>query len=261
MKLPVINAIWVGSDLGQVHTACLRSFLRHGHRVILHCYDPPKDTPEDIEIADAEELLPEDHITRHHEAKNFALLSDLFRYEILRAGLGLYVDCDVYCLRPIEDADYIFGWQSSRSINSAVLKLPTHCPVLSELCAIKDNPYFEPPWRKVRRRTLEWLRGPAPPVPLEDLPRGTAGPIALTFYAMKHGIDRWASPIDRFYPLHWHNVPLLLDPALSLRELTTHRTDAIHLYRYRHDPLIREGVPEGSPLWEVVCESCVRADA
>jgi hypothetical protein len=107
--LPIINAIWIGAELGQIHAACLRSFLRHGHRVVLHCYERPADTPADVEIANARNLLPENGIVRYRGTGSFALFSNLLRYEILKASLGIYVDCDVFCLRPIEDADYIFG--------------------------------------------------------------------------------------------------------------------------------------------------------
>jgi len=250
VRLSVVNAIWIGPVLGQIHSACLRSFLYHGHRVVLHCYERPKDTPADIEIADANKLLTENRVIRHRKSGSLSLFSDLLRYEILGAGLGLYVDCNMFCLRPIVDADYIFGWESRSSIASGVLKLPPDCPVLADLRAIKDTPNFVPPWRKGRKRRLEWLRGPTP---LEELPWGAVGPRALTHYAKKHGIDHFASPVDRFYPIHWDHVQLLFDPALSLQELTTHRTDALHLFTgSQQDSFTRNGIPTGSPLWEII---------
>ena len=60
-----------------------------------------------------------------------------------------------------------------------------------------------------------------------------------------------AHEIDRFYPLHWQQVPLLFDPALSLTALATPRSDSLHLYHRRQPPFMRNGVPEGSPLWEI----------
>ena len=253
MRLPVVNAIWIGRELGRVYCACLSSFLRHGHRVVLHCYERPRDTPTGIEIADANKLLPQSRVIRHRKSGSLSLFSNLLRYELLGAGLGLYVDCDVYCLRPIEDADYILGWQGRNSLANGVLKLPPDCPVLAALRAIKDTPNFVPPWLERRKRRLEWLRGPAPALPLEDLPWGTTGPKALAYYAHLHGIDHLASPIDRFYPVNGHQAELLFDPALTVQELITHRTDAIHLYgtHQRDDSLMHKGIPKGSPLWEM----------
>jgi hypothetical protein len=171
--------------------------------------------------------------------------------------LGIYVDCDVYCLRPIEDAEYIFGREGilkGSSINNAVLKLPRDCPALAALSSIKDARDFVPPWEKVRRRPLQWLRGPAAVTPLEDLPWGTTGPRALSYYAEKYGISRYASPVDRFYPVPWVHLELLFDPGLSLGELITHRTDAVHLYNNNQIKRLPEdiGLPKGSPIWEMV---------
>jgi hypothetical protein len=262
MRLPVVNAIWIGPELGQVQASCLRSFLRQGHSVVLHCYERPKDTPAGVELADAAKLLPEDRMVRHRKSGSLALFSDLLRYELLGAGLGLYVDCDVFCLRPIEDDDYIFGWETNKIIATGVLKLPRNCPVLAALRAIKDTPNFVPPWRKAsKRRRLAWLRGAAPAKPLEELKWGTIGPDALTYYAKQHGIEHLASPIDRFYPVNWDHLPLLYDPALSLEDLTTRRTDAIHLWHSLHEPLFRNAIPRGAPLWEIIETTSADKDA
>src|SRR5262245_19742574 len=137
MPLATINAVWIGPRLGPVHVACLRSFLRHGHRTILHVYEKPLDAPEGMDFMDANDLLPASQIIRYTRGGSLAIFSNLLRYEILRRGFGLYVDCDVFCLRPVEDADYIFGFESSHSIGSSVLKLPRDCPALDCLCAIK----------------------------------------------------------------------------------------------------------------------------
>jgi hypothetical protein len=100
---------------------------------VLHCYERPSDTPEGVQLADASTLLPQSRIIRHRETGSLALFSDILRYEIIGKGLGIYVDCDVFCLRPIEDADYIFGWESDTFFASGVLKLPPDCPTLSAL--------------------------------------------------------------------------------------------------------------------------------
>ena len=140
--LPTVNAIWIGPELGQIHAACLRSFRRQGHRVVLHCYRRPADTPADVETSDAAGLLPEDRIIRYRGNGSYALFSNLLRYEVLKAGLGLYVDCDMFCLRPIQDADYIFGYEGifRGSISNAVLKLPSDSPTLAALARSRTRP-------------------------------------------------------------------------------------------------------------------------
>jgi hypothetical protein len=159
----------------------------------------------------------------------------------------------VFCLRPIADADYFFGWETGKSINNAILKMPVDCPALAALIAIKDSPHFLPPWRKKRPQRWQWLRRGAALLPLEQLPWGTTGPDALTYYAKQHGLTHLASPIDRFYPVHWDQVSLLFDPGLPLEALTTPRTDAIHLYNSKFAPFAANGMPPHSPLWQI-CE-------
>ena len=182
--------------------------------------------------------------------------SDLLRYEILKAGLGIYADCDVFCLRPIEDADYIFGREGTfkgKQLATAVLKLPPDSPTLTALCAIKDTPDFAPPWEKpAKPRRLAWLRGRVPAPSLEDLPWASIGPHALSYYAEQHGIADRAAPIDRFYPVPWMQLELLFDPGLSLQELVTHRSDTVHLYNSTLTRRGRADIPEGSPMWEMV---------
>ena len=251
MLLPVVNVVWIGSELGPIHTACLRSFLRHGHKLALHCYAVPHDTPAGVEIADARALIPEAEIAHYRDGGYFALISDLLRYEILGAELGLYADCDMFCIRPIEDAEYILGLGNNYGPNNAILKLPEDCPILASLRAIRKSPTYLPPWHKTKKRG--WYRKKRKPQPLERLKWGTIGPSALTHYTRHFGMMHRASPIDRFYPVHWECTSMLFDPALTLKDIITPRTDALHLYRNLWKDI---EYPEGSPLWEIANGYC-----
>jgi hypothetical protein len=81
---------------------------------------------------------------------------------------------------------------------------------------------------------------------------GTTGPAAFTHYAAQHGIDRFASPVDRFYPVHHRNRHLLVDPELSVAELMTHRTDAIHLTHKAAQFAAKNKIPANSPIGEML---------
>jgi len=252
MNLATVNAIWIGPRLGQIHAACLRSFLRHGHRVLLHVYAPPADVPPGVEIRDAGELIPQSRMFRHRKTGSLAPFVDLLRYELLRAGHGLYVDCDVFCLRPIPDADYIFGWQTADSVNNAVLKLPPDCPVLARLCAMKDAAPFIPPWQP-RARQRKWrLRNLLRKVTLAHLPFGTTGPDALTWYLRDHGLLSHAAPSDVFYPMAFFHAYRLFDPGLTIDDLVTHRTVALHLYHEAFRDRREQELPQGCPLDRIV---------
>ena len=105
---PVVNAVWIGASLDDLHAACLRSFVLAGHRVLLHCYDIPRNVPSDVETVDASKLMPRDRIVYYKSNGSPSLFSNLYRLKILEAGLGLYVDCDVFCVRPIPQAGLYF---------------------------------------------------------------------------------------------------------------------------------------------------------
>lgn len=253
MPLATVNAVWIGPRLGPVHAACLGSFLRHGHRVVLHVYETPADLPAGVELADAEELLPQSRIVRYTNGGGLAIFSDMLRYELIRKGLGLYVDCDCYCLAPIEDGDFIFGYESADIVTNAVLKLPPDCPVLGKLRALKDMRGFVPPWTSERRRMYyKWRARLGFPVRIQDMPWGYTGPSALTWYLREAGLEGHAQPIDRFFPVHYSQTPLLLDPALRIEDITTPRTRLLHLYNEKLRKADLGRVPPSSPLGAIL---------
>jgi len=249
MPLAVINSVWIGPTLGLVHAACLRSFVRLGHRVVLHVYERPADVPDGIELADAAELLPASKIIRYSRGGSPAITADFLRYEMQREGLGLYVDCDCYCLKPIEDADYIFGLEATTFIANGVLKLPAGSPIVDDLCRLKDERALIPPWASAKRQLYyRWRARLGFPVKLQDLPWGYTGPFALTWYLKQYQLNQHASPIDDFYPVHAAQTSLLLDADLRIEDITTPRTRLLHLSneKLKHTDLSQ--VPASSPL-------------
>lgn len=233
MPLAKIHAVWVGDRLGPVHAACLKSFLRHGHHVTLHVYQKPIDVPDGVQIADAAALLPARDIVRYKNGSP-AIFSDFLRYEILAKGLGLYVDCDVYCVCPIEDAEWILGWESYASINNAVLKMPADCPVLAEMRALRKRRNFVPPWFARDRQAYYMalhLLGRRRKV--ESLPWGATGPHALTWYMRQYDLIAKAQPCDVFYPNANSQFAMLFDNAITLNDIITRRTLTIHLWHAR----------------------------
>lgn len=184
----------------------------------------------------------------HKSTGSYSFAADLFRLEIQAAGLGLYVDCDCYCVRPVEDADYIYGWEDSQTLGTAVLKLPAGSELLADLRSIGMARAFVPPWarsgakRRYRARAILGIS-----VPVSEMEWGTLGPKALTYYAKKRSMDSRAQPPDTFYPLHWGHADLIRDPALRLEDLITPRTQILHLW---NEALARApgAAPHGSPL-------------
>jgi hypothetical protein len=252
--LECCHAVWIGDRLGPQASACLRSFVRAGHRLVLHAYDAIEDVPAGVELADAARIVPRERIFRHAATGSYALFSDYFRYRILQRGLGLYVDCDVVCVRPlVARGDYVFGYQDARTINGAVLKLPAESAMLRELLALFEQPVFAPPWfRRARRlgQHLKHLIGLQ--ADLAHAAWGAAGPNALTWLAGEHGVrDRALSP-EAYYPVPFEQAARFLDAGESWESLVTERTLCVHLW---NEMLRRESCvspPPGSPLQRLI---------
>ena len=64
-----VNMFWHGRQLGVIHSACVRSFLRHGHTVTMHCYERPNDLPEDVRVFDAGKIMPLSDLQQQHGRK------------------------------------------------------------------------------------------------------------------------------------------------------------------------------------------------
>jgi hypothetical protein len=252
-KHPTINAFWAGPTLGRMHAACLQSFLRVGHEVVLHTYDPaPSDIPDGVKIGDASIILPLDRVTRHRSTGSLSMAADRFRFEFMAAGLGIYVDC--YCVQPIPDREFIFGWQDNETIATGVLKLPKNGKILSSMMAMSATRGFVPPWVKTKIQRQYRIRAAfGRPVPLEDMMWGTLGPVGLTYYAKQYGLAEKAQPIDEYYPVGFHQAALLRDPGVQLSDLITPRTKIVHLWN-EFQRKIGAPPPVGSPLHQIINE-------
>jgi hypothetical protein len=227
--LETCNTLWIGEALGAVERACLKSVLRQGHAVRLYCYRPPGGVPEGVEIADAPEILGEDQITRHR-AGSVALFSDRFRYELQRLGKGVWIDADLYLLRPLPATPYLFGFQDQRWINGAVLRLPQDCPMLPGLLGLFEERTV-PDWLAPGAKLAAWWRlfttGRSP---LGQMPWGVAGPHALTALARRYGLLGQALPPEAFYPVAYDDAAWITNPAVRLEDVVTDRTIAVHLW-------------------------------
>jgi hypothetical protein len=79
------------------------------------------------------------------------------------------------------------------------------------------------------------------------MPWGTAGPIALTHYAQKHGVADRASAPDILYGLAAGYAGLLLEPGLTIHDLATPRTRVVHLWNEYTRRTAKRPAPD-SPL-------------
>lgn len=228
-ELAHCNMLWIGPRLGRVERACMRSVVRQGHRLTLWCYQPPDGVPEGVVLADAAEILPERSIVRHRTG-SVALFADRFRYELQRLGKGVWLDTDIYLVRPIAASEYLLTLWAPGRINNAPLCLPRDSPLLAPLLQLFEERSV-PPWLPLRARMAAHLRklrdGKAD---LALMPWGVTGPIAVTALAEGYGLLPLASPIETFHPYSWTEADWIRDPARQLPDRATADTLGVHLW-------------------------------
>lgn len=245
-----INFFWVGKKLGVLHASCLRSFIKQGHEVILHGYEKPEDAPAGAILADARKLMPEHEIFRHKETGSLAITSDIFRYRLQREGMGLYVDCDVYCVKPFPNQEYVLTWENNTLLNPAILKVPADSQLLRHLLEASENPYFVPPWlSKTKRNKLLLRKFIGRPKHVAQQEWGVIGPQLLTHYVKSLGLEAYSSAADIYAPVYGGMTNLLFEEGLTIQDLITHRTVSIHLY---NQGLLNKPIVPNTPIYEII---------
>jgi len=248
----LINTMWIGDRLGPIQAACLRSFMRHGHDVLLHCFERPRDVPTGVKLFDAKLLMNENEIMRHKATGSVSLVSNVYRYRIMQRGMGPYVDCDVYCVRPFEFSDYMYGYESVSKINGAVLNIPKKSDLLDHLIEASEDRYFVPPWLTPKKQIRDKiLRKVGFGRHVSNRPWGVLGPNLLTYYISFLGLADKAVSIDYYYPLHCDHVSMLWQKGLGISDVMTRNTFGIHLWNANLER-INKPIEVNTPLFEMV---------
>lgn len=246
--LPVLNTLWIGPRLGPVERACLRSALAQGHEVKLWCYDTPAGVPDGVRVCDANDVVAKDRII-YHRGGSPALFSNLFRYELQRQGRGVWIDADLYLLRPLDKSgENLFAFESADMIAIGVLRVAPDCPVLAPLIELFEEdavPRWLPRIDRWAARFRRWRTGKTG---LAQMPWGVAGPKAFTALAREFGTDRWALPPSVFYPVPYERASWIVDPAIDLDDVIFPDTVAIHLWNELIRGFKDQPAPPGSFL-------------
>jgi mannosyltransferase OCH1-like enzyme len=173
----VIHHVWVGDPMPDRLTAYVRTW-RDLHPGWDHVMWSSFDWLDNQHLYDnAEAITP--HVGQ--------LRADLARYEILHRHGGVYVDCDMEALRPIDDllgVQCFAGWETDGVwVNNAVLGCVPGHPLMRDLID-------------------------AAPASIEQnagcRPNRMTGPHLLTPLARRHGIT--VHPSSFFYPYHFTQV-------------------------------------------------------
>jgi hypothetical protein len=250
---PNCNMLWIGDRLGPIERACMRSVLRQGHKLSLWCYRPPAGVPDGVVLAYASRILPESAVVRHHSG-SFALFSDWFRYALQRHQKGIWLDCDVYLIRPIPECDLLLTEFEPRLINGAVLKIPAENPMLDDLLALFERDII-PWWVPLPARIAAlWRRATTGKADIAKMPWGMAGPWALTAYARRHKVAHLAAPAHLYSPVRWEDASWIRDTRQQLESRVADETIAIHLWNERIKEFKDQAAAQGSFLARLQAE-------
>jgi len=200
--------------------------------VVLYSYGPLAGLPDGIEMKDAASVVPPERIVRHAKTKSPALFSNYFRYKLLERAAGYWIDCDLYCIRPLSIAENpVFGWQDRQHINGAVLRFDAGSRLLASLTALYEDKEPAFPWVTRKNRLRAQLKSLMTGQPtIAHLPWGSLGPNAITYLAKQQGQAERAQPTDVFYPLPWERAQHLAEAGFDLDRFIAPTSLTIHLW-------------------------------
>ncbi len=251
---PNIVTFWHGPALHPIYRLCLASQVRLGFSVTVYSYGPLAGLPAGARSADAEAILPLAVLDRLRsrnpaadpkENRHLLQFSDLFRMRLQREGLGVWLDADIFLLRPfeIDPAMPFFGRESRKFLGNAVLYLPTQNPIVGEFEQLLTTPDLRPDWLppRLRLRKLWWDLTNVSYRP-GDLSTVLYGPLALTQLAKRHGLETFAFDSETFYT----DDTRFFDPSDVASVLADPRIVGIHLKAKRRS----EDPPLAGSLYE-----------
>ena len=235
--LPVICSFWHG-DLGWLGRICIASFLEQGHRFELYAYGDVGAVPAGCVVRDANLVIPQSEMFFYKGSRTPAVFADLFRLKLMQRNAGIWVDCDVYSVRPYEGlGHYVYGIEGSRRgradepqmVNNAVFS----CPPGELLEALFTT--FEPgamppgmPWFRALEVRIRRLFGDA--LPVQDMQFGATGPWPLNYHLKRLGLFDYAQAKPVFYPMNYGDAGKLMLPGPTLADLVQPNTLSAHFW-------------------------------
>jgi Alpha 1,4-glycosyltransferase conserved region len=229
------RSLWIGECISPLEYLSIQSFLANGHRYVLYSYHPVAGLPPGCTQADAREVLPEDRVFFYSgvHSGSPAGFANLFRYKLLFAEGGWWVDTDVVCLRSsISETQYVFAPEDEGRYTNAILRAPKGSSLASLLLEQASN----------QGADFEW---------------GTTGPVLLTRVIDQLGLSSVSWPRSALYPWNWREALTVLDPRQTSRlEKLMQDSTFLHFWneKFRTFEIDKtKPPPEGSVLDSLYC--------
>lgn len=130
----IVQSLWIGDKLSIMEILCLKSFIKNNIIVHLYIYDNISNIPNNVIIKDANEILPKDDIFEY-KGGGVSAFSNVFRYKLLYEKGGIWVDMDMFCIKPFNiSANYAFSSEiykdNSIHVNVGFIKAPKNSKLM-----------------------------------------------------------------------------------------------------------------------------------
>lgn len=207
-SLDTIQTLWVHGKLQPMEQICLKSYLRHGHPVVLYTYDLSiGNVPDGVEIRDGNEIIPLS-LFHYRDFTSLAAFSDYFRFKLLLEHGGWWVDTDTICIKPFDfESEYVFASEELKvggtQVASAYIKAPVGAPILN---------YLWEQCQKTSPATIQW---------------GKVGPELITRALGLFSLEKFVQPVNTFCPIPWWDVAKFVSPQ---NPSVPDETYAVHLW-------------------------------
>lgn len=124
---PAFATFWARGRLSAYEAACLASYTRHGYDVTLYSYGEVTNLPPAVIRRSAGEVVDE-KFTNGFRIKGVSSLShfsDLFRYALFQKTSHIWVDSDMFLLRPIDIMlpRTLLAREDTRTLCGAIMRL------------------------------------------------------------------------------------------------------------------------------------------
>jgi hypothetical protein len=210
--MSVVQSLWIGQRLGEMHRLGVRSVLEKGHTFHLFTYDTIEDVPHGVTVCDAREIFPADSVFSYQQGfgkGSYSAFSNLFRYQLLLERGGWWVDTDVVCLKPFDlETEYVFASEHDDEFvigaATSVIKAPPGAPVLRDCVEVCQS---------ANKQEVKW---------------GELGPDLLNAAVRRHELSRYLVPVTYFNPINWFEFADALRPDFDVSRLAD--SYGVHLY-------------------------------
>ena len=181
-QTPAFATFWARGRLSAYEAACLASYTRHGYDITIYSYGEVTNLPPEVIRRPAGEIVEEKFIDgfRIKGVSSLSHFSDLFRYALFQKTSKIWVDSDMFLLRPIDIVlpQTLLAREDARTLCGAIMRIDHADSALATLLTRAEA---------AASRDLVW---------------GETGPDLLTAILGAEIVTKSYGP-ELFFPIHY----------------------------------------------------------